>query len=93
MQRMEFAMLTPSSPSPSRRRFLAAAGGTGSLLFSGVSALGAGPEKSGETDHFWYKTAPTDGPYIDSQRGSDAFGFRDGKIFLSEDNGAPSGGI
>ncbi len=88
MRRIKFAMLTPSSPSPSRRRFLAAAGGTGSLLFSGVSALGAASESAGETDHFWYKTAPADGPYIDSQRGSNAFGFRDGKIFHSEDNGA-----
>ncbi|MCB1063296.1 MAG: hypothetical protein KDN20_10300, partial [Verrucomicrobiae bacterium] len=40
----------------------------------------------GETEHFWYRLAPSDGPWIDSQRGSRAFGIRDGKIFLSEDN-------
>ena len=27
-----------------------------------------------------------EGPYIDSQRDNKAFGFGDGKIFLSEDN-------
>ena len=42
--------------------------------------------RSGETEHFLYRLAPADGPYIDTQRGSRAFGFRDGKIFLSEDN-------
>lgn len=38
-------------------------------------------------DHFWYRLQP-EGPYIDSQRGSRAFGFDDeGTIYLSEDNG------
>jgi hypothetical protein len=44
-----------------------------------------GPEV-GETEHFWYRGAP-EGPYIDSQRDHRAFGFGDGKIVLSEDNG------
>lgn len=38
------------------------------------------------TDHFWYRLQP-EGPYIDSQRDNRAFGFGDGRIFLSEDNG------
>ncbi|MBD3183109.1 hypothetical protein GF312_12515 [Candidatus Poribacteria bacterium] len=37
------------------------------------------------TDHFWYYQ-PSGIPYIDSQRDNRAFGFGDGKIFLSEDN-------
>ena len=40
---------------------------------------------TGETEQFYYRIAPA-GPYIDSQRGSKAFGFGDGRIFLSEDN-------
>ena len=46
----------------------------------------AGRSRSGENEHFWYRLAP-EGPYIDSQRDNKAFGFGDGKIFLSEDNG------
>src|SRR6267142_6583147 len=38
-----------------------------------------------ETKDFWFRLAP-EGPYIDSQRDNKAFGFGDGKIFLSEDN-------
>ena len=38
------------------------------------------------TNHFWYRPQP-EGPYIDSQRNNKAFGFADGTIFLSEDNG------
>jgi len=38
------------------------------------------------TDHFWYRLQP-EGPYIDSQRANKAFGFTDGTIFLSSDNG------
>ncbi len=38
------------------------------------------------TDHFWYRLQPA-GPYIDSQRDHKAFGFADGAVFLSEDNG------
>lgn len=36
-----------------------------------------------ETDHFWCRLAP-EGPYIDTQRDNKAFGFGDGKVFLSE---------
>jgi hypothetical protein len=39
------------------------------------------------TDHFWYRLQP-EGPYIDSQRNNKAFGFVDGTILLSEDNGS-----
>ena len=44
------------------------------------------PSDVPSTDHFWYRPQPA-GPYIDSQRDSKAFGFSDGTIFLSEDNG------
>lgn len=69
-----------------RRQFLGttAAIAAGSLIGPGLSQLQAAPV--GETDHFWYRLAP-EGPYIDSQRDNKAFGFGDGKVFLSEDNG------
>ncbi len=38
------------------------------------------------TEHFWYRVGPKD-IYIDSHRDNKAFGFGDGKVFLSEDNG------
>ncbi|MEQ1828030.1 MAG: hypothetical protein ABL921_18865, partial [Pirellula sp.] len=38
-----------------------------------------------ETEHFWCRLAP-EGPYIDSQREHKAFGFDDGKIYVSDDN-------
>ncbi len=74
-------------PTFDRRRFLgtaavAAVGGSLNLALSRLHAA-AGP---GETDHFWYRLAP-EGPYIDSQRDHKAFGFGNGKVFLSEDNG------
>lgn len=47
--------------------------------------LYAGGEKAGETAHFRYRLQPA-GPCIDSQRGSMAFGFDKGTIYLSEDN-------
>jgi hypothetical protein len=40
----------------------------------------------GETDHFWYRLQP-EGIYIDSQRENRAFGYADGQLMLSEDNG------
>jgi hypothetical protein len=40
----------------------------------------------GETDHFWYRLQP-EGVYIDSQRDNKAFGYADGRVLLSEDNG------
>lgn len=71
-----------------RRHFIGTSVTTlGSLLLSEKLCLQA--SASGEvasTEHFWYRLAP-EGPYIDSQRGSRAFGFGSGKIFLSEDNG------
>ncbi len=58
-----------------------------SLLFLiGIATINAETALSGETAHFLYYLAPADGPYIDTQRGSKAFGFKDGKIYLSEDN-------
>jgi hypothetical protein len=38
------------------------------------------------TEHFWYRLQPA-GLYIDSQRGSLAFGHADGQLFLSTDCG------
>jgi hypothetical protein len=46
----------------------------------------AEPPAPGETEHFWYSLAPQS-PYLHTQRNNKAFGFGDGKIFLSEDNG------
>ena len=48
--------------------------------------MGTPREITGETDHFWYRV-PAEGPYIDSQRGSKAFGRGGGKVWLSEDCG------
>jgi hypothetical protein len=76
-----------SEPALDRRRFLKAAAATaavGTLLSARGSRLRA-DVKTGETDQFYYRLAPP-GPYIDSQRGSRAFGFGDGKVFLSDDN-------
>ena len=42
-------------------------------------------QRIASTDHFWYRLQP-EGPYIDSQRDNKAFGYADGRIFLSEDN-------
>ena len=75
----------------SRRRFLGTTAVTaGAVLMSGTRGLGADAVASqsdiAATDHFWYRPQPA-GPYIDSQRDNKAFGFGNGKIFLSEDNG------
>ena len=69
-----------------RRRFLglAAALSVGSGFTPGISLGQDSPIR--ENEHFWFRGAPL-GPYIDSQRDHRAFGFGDGKIFLSEDNG------
>jgi len=40
----------------------------------------------GQTAHFRYRLAPQQ-PYMDSQRGNMAFGFDQGHIYLSQDNG------
>jgi hypothetical protein len=74
-----------------RRRFLGtAAVAAGGVLMAGAvepapKAISAPPDWP-STDHFWYRPQP-EGPYIDSQRDNRAFGFDDGGIFLSEDNG------
>jgi len=56
----------------------------------GARSLGADPSDTPSnfpsTDHFWYRPQPA-GPYLDSQRDDKAFGFADGTVFLSEDNG------
>ena len=67
-----------------RRQWLATT--AGGLLFSSTLALAAAPSDVAETPHFFYRLAPA-GPYVDSQRGDRAFGFGEGKIFFSEDNG------
>ncbi len=74
-----------------RRRFLGTTAATaGGMLMAGAHGLGAAPNDTPtdfpSTDHFWYRPQP-EGPYIDSQRDNKAFGFADGKVFLSEDNG------
>ena len=45
-----------------------------------------------ETEHFWYRLQP-EGVYIDSQRDNKAFGYADGRVVLSEDNGHTWGEI
>jgi hypothetical protein len=73
----------------SRRHFLrstAAAAALGPFIGSDGSDLQAASIKAGENEHFWYRLAP-EGPYVDSQRDGKAFGYGDGKVFLSEDNG------
>ena len=77
-----------TQPAFDRRRFLeaAAAATVGGLLLPGVSrGRAAAAAVTRETEHFWCRLAP-EGPYVDSQRENKAFGFGDGKIFLSEDN-------
>ena len=74
-----------------RRQFLGAAVATaGAFSLSNIAALGDNTTASAaefpSTEHFWYRLQPA-GMYIDSQRGSKAFGYAEGKIFLSEDNG------
>lgn len=81
-------MTPPRSPHTlNRRHFLrtTVAATTGGLLSTSLSRAQAAAG-NGETDHFWYRLAP-EGPYIDSQRDHKAFGFGDGKVVLSEDNG------
>lgn len=74
-----------------RRRFLgvttAAAGGIfipGAVGWS--SNRGADSSEFPSTKDFWYRPKPK-GLFVDSQRDNKAFGYSDGKILLSEDNG------
>jgi len=72
----------------SRRGFVAtaaAAVAAAGIVRPGVSQLRAADAAIRETKDFWFRLAP-EGPYIDSQRDNKAFGFGDGKVFLSEDN-------
>ena len=74
-----------------RRWFLGATvASAGGILIRSARGRGAEPTATTSqfpsTDHFWYRPQPP-GPFIDSQRGNKAFGFADGKVFLSEDNG------
>ena len=74
-----------------RRRFLGATAATaGGMLIQGKVGLGAEaaapPADCPSTDHFWYRRQPA-GVFVDSQRDNKAFGYADGKVFLSEDNG------
>jgi hypothetical protein len=74
-----------------RRRFLgAAAAAAGGMFVPGAAWLGAEQiaptSELASTGHFWYRLQPP-GRYIDSQRASKAFGYANGTIFLSEDNG------
>src|SRR6476646_2770855 len=71
-----------------RRRFVATTAATiaaASIVHPHVCGLRAADAAIRETKDFWFRLAP-EGPYIDSQRDNKAFGFGDGKIFLSEDN-------
>ncbi len=74
-----------------RRGFLGATAATaGGLLIPGTRGLGAEPAATEDefpsTDHFWYRPQAA-GPFVDSQCDSRAFGYTDGEVFLSEDNG------
>ncbi len=75
-----------------RRRFLGAAAAAG-LITPGALGFGADSEASlpnvRSTDHFWYRPQP-EGLFVDSQRDNKAFGFSEGTVLLSEDNGRTS---
>ncbi|MGB0578154.1 MAG: hypothetical protein ACPGVU_00500 [Limisphaerales bacterium] len=73
---------TPHSH-PSRRRFLHTT--SAAVALTALPRIDAAPGVVGENDHFYYRLAP-EGPYIDSQRDNQAFGFDDQRVYLSEDN-------
>ncbi|MEP4685988.1 MAG: hypothetical protein ABJ015_30600, partial [Rhodopirellula bahusiensis] len=73
------------SASLTRRNWLISAAASGGVILSSNRAS-ADQTDAPSTPHFWYRLAP-EGPYIDSQRENQAFGFGQGKICLSEDNG------
>lgn len=73
-----------------RREFLGNSLAGAGLLSCGTlgvnaESLGATSQESA-TAHFWYRLQPA-GMYIDSQSKNRAFGYTDGTIALSEDNG------
>ncbi len=78
--------------SVTRRRFLrttlactAATAGSVLILEKRVKAM-EGSAEDRSTPDFWYRGQP-EGLFVDSQCGNRAFGFSDGKVLLSEDNG------
>jgi len=78
-----------AQPTVTRRRLpqtAVAAAAFGGVVGPRRSGLRAAEPRAGETEHFWYRLAPPDGPYVDSQRDNRAFGFGGGRVFLSEDN-------
>jgi hypothetical protein len=70
-----------------RRHFLGVASAVAATGIVGPrsKSLFAADSAVRENEHFLFRLAP-EGPYIDSQRERRAFGFRDGKVYLSEDN-------
>lgn len=78
------------NPDIARRRVLGCGTIAGLSAMVGLRPLSAlalpEPSALGETAHFWYKLAPKS-PHLHSQRSNKAFGYGDGKIFGSEDNG------
>ena len=82
--------MTQRQPLP-RRHFLGLTAATaGGLWLRRATSLAAdsaaSPFNCDSTDHFWYRLQP-EGPYIESQRDNKAFGYTEGAICLSEDNG------
>jgi len=75
-------------PRLGRRQFMGtAATAAAGWMLPNATCLAIAPDgETRETDHFWYRLAPADGPWIDTQRNHRAFGFREGKIYLSSDN-------
>jgi hypothetical protein len=82
--------MTPREQVTRRRLLGTTAVAAGGILMPGVIGRSAdttaAPADFPSTDHFWYRPQP-EGPFIDSQRENKAFGYSDGKVFLSEDNG------
>lgn len=75
------------NPDASRRRFLAQVALTAAGGSIATQTLGAlEPGETGETDHFFYRLADADAPWVDTQRGSRAFAFSEGRIHVSDDN-------
>ena len=72
------------SPISSRREFIQSTT-IGALGLSSLNLLRAAPGSVGENEHFRYRLAPA-GPFIDSQRDNQAFGFDERRIYLSENN-------
>ena len=83
-------MMAPQQRVTRRRLLGFAAAIAGGMLMPGAIGLGADPAAAQSTfpstAHFWYRPQPA-GPYIDSQRNNKAFGYTEGTIVLSEDNG------